>query len=150
MSEPVYVFEPRFLQKEMNRVYPRTTECIEFSPSRLWLISPSGTSRALLWTEGVCSVQTSPPLIVIFFHMNILHDSSQSFEIHFNIVLPSVFKSNESSLLIRFFEYILHVFQISAVRITWQSRPSCMIDHPRMSDCPLRTGSSKSNLYLWR
>ena len=71
-------------------------------PCYKWLLSPSGTSRVLIRIEGFCSVQTNLSMIAIFCHLNLLHDSSQSFETYFNIVLPCTFKSNESFLLLGF------------------------------------------------
>jgi len=102
MSETVYAFEPRFLQKQMTQEHPRTTEHVECCLATIWLLSPSGTSRALIRIEGFWSVQTNLSMIAIFCHLNLLHDSSQSFETYFNIVLLCTFKSNESFLLLGF------------------------------------------------
>jgi hypothetical protein len=122
------VSEPRFLQKAMNQVHPRTTERIECCLGREWLLSPSGNSRTLIWIEGFCSVQTNPSIIAIFFHLHLLHDSSQSFETYFNIVLPSTFKSNESFVVLGFSNIFCMYFKsLLSVRHGNLDRPPWLI-----------------------
>jgi len=153
------MFEPRFLQKQMTLAHPRTAERVECCLARIWLLSPSGTSWALIRIEGFCSVQTNLSIIAIFCHLNLLHDSSQCFETCFNIVLPSMFKSNESFLLLGFSTtFCLYFKSLLYVRHGNLDRPPRLITFIclRLSGTTVsskwngytRTEKLKENLYL--